>query len=265
MAAKTTWTEIEPPAITCLPEKVFLRSEDLVARQGFVRHTHPWNQLVYATAGTLLVTVENIWYVITPEQAIWIPTGVPHTTGTLNGATFRNLYIENVPNLSMPDVCTVYAVNDLLKGLIVGLEDAEQNKEPVSYLELLHALILEQIKRLKVQDFHLPWPQNSRLQKLCEHLYAHPADFRSLDEWVRNWVFPVKHWLASLKKKLGLHCVSGGSACDFFSHWNCFVLTAALQISRSILAMRRFLPSPICFESKWGAHPQFGEDDDGEI
>lgn len=204
MAAKTTWTEIEPPAITCLPEKVFLRSEDLVARQGFVRHTHPWNQLVYATAGTLLVTVENIWYVITPEQAIWIPTGVPHTTGTLNGATFRSLYIENVPNLSMPDVCTVYAVNDLLKGLIVGLEDAEQNKEPVSYLELLHALILEQIKRLKVQDFHLPWPQNSRLQKLCEHLYAHPADFRSLDEWGKELGFSSKTLARKFEKEVGI-------------------------------------------------------------
>ena len=58
------------PALQVLPQPVVLRSENLGPGQGFAEHTHRWNQFVYATEGTLLVTVAHARYVITPEQAI---------------------------------------------------------------------------------------------------------------------------------------------------------------------------------------------------
>ena len=113
-----TWTTVEVLDIATLPTPVFSRSQHLGARQIFPLHAHRWNQLVYATAGTLTVQVAGARYVITPEQAIWVPTGVQHTTGALSSAEFRNLYIDDAPGLGLPAVCTVYAVTPLLRALI---------------------------------------------------------------------------------------------------------------------------------------------------
>ena len=177
------WTLIDVPEIETLPKAVFLRSQNLAAREAFPPHTHRWNQFVYATSGTLVVTVAGSWYVITPEQAIWVPTGVVHTTGALSGAAFRNLYVADVPGLGMPDQCTVYAVGGLLRALIVELERVSQQAEPDTYLAKLDDLIFEQLRRLPRQDFHLPWPQSPLLHRVCEALYANPSDARSIDDW----------------------------------------------------------------------------------
>ena len=49
------WRAVDLPEIDTLPSPVFLRSQRLPARHSFLPHTHRWRQLVYATAGALLV------------------------------------------------------------------------------------------------------------------------------------------------------------------------------------------------------------------
>jgi AraC-like DNA-binding protein len=146
-------------------------------------HAHLWNQFVYATTGTLMVTVADAWYVITPEQAIWIPTGVEHTSYALDDAEFRNLYITDGLSLPLPDECTVLSISPLLRALIVELDAVTGKDEEGGYLEHIDALILDQLCRQKVLDFHLPWPQSPALHKICEALYLAPNDARTIDQW----------------------------------------------------------------------------------
>ncbi len=186
MINSADWTTIAVPDFATLPRAVFLRSQNMAPREIFPLHTHRWNQLVYATSGTMVVTVADSWYTITPEQAIWVPTGVPHTTGALNGAAFRNLYVADVPGLGMPEACTVYAVSGLLRALIVELERIDRQEESADYRAHLDALILAQLRRLPRQEFHLPWPHSPPLHRICATLYASPADPRGIDDWGRE-------------------------------------------------------------------------------
>lgn len=204
MRQTSGWTTIEVPEIEALPRPVFLRSQNLAAREVFPPHTHRWNQFVYATSGTLVVTVAGSWYVITPEQAIWVPTGVLHTTGALNGAEFRNLYVADFPGLDMPDRCTVYSVSGLLRALIVELELSGQREESGTYIDQLNELVFEQLRRLSRQDFHLPWPQSPQLQRLCEALYDDPADDRGMDEWARELGTSGRTLARRFEKEVGI-------------------------------------------------------------
>ena len=198
------WTEINVPEIETLPKSVFLRSQNMSAREVFPPHTHRWNQFVYATSGTLIVTVAGSWYVITPEQAIWVPTGVQHTTGALNGAEFRNLYVQDVAGLGMPDECTVYAVSGLLRALIVELELIHQRDEAEQYIDKINDLILEQLRRLPEQNFHLPWPQSPQLHKICEALYTNPADERSINAWAQELGTSGRTLARRFEKEVGI-------------------------------------------------------------
>lgn len=184
MLTTADWTTIDVPEIDALPRPVFPRTQNLLARQLFPVHSHRWHQFVYATAGTLVAEVAGAWYVITPEQAIWVPAGVPHTTGALNGAAFRNLYVADLPALGMPASCTVFAVTPLMRALIVELEAVSPQGDD-AYIDKLNGLIFEQLRRLPVQPFHLPWPHSAALRTLCETWYDNPADARGIDDWGR--------------------------------------------------------------------------------
>lgn len=204
MQRANDWTTIPVPEIETLPAPVFLRSQHIAAREIFPAHTHGWNQFVYATSGTLVVTVADSWYVITPEQAIWVPTGVTHTTGALNAAEFRNLYVADVVGLGMPCACTVYAVTPLLRALIAELEGAAQRAEPTVYTEKLNDLVCEQLRRLPQQAFHLPWPRSPALLRVCEQFYAHPADERDLDAWGLEFGLSARTLSRKFERELGL-------------------------------------------------------------
>lgn len=196
------WTTIEVPEFETLPRPVFPRSQNLLPKQVFPLHSHRWNQLVYATSGTLVVTVADSWYVITPEQAIWVPTGVLHTTGALNGAEFRNLYVAGQPGL--PTTCTVFAVTALLRALIVELEAVNQRAGEEAYIDQLNGLICAQLHRQPVQDFHLPWPRSPQLHRLCEALFANPADERSAEAWGRELGASARTLARRFEKEVGI-------------------------------------------------------------
>ncbi len=177
------WTIVDVPDMQSLPKVIYLRSQHLAAKHVFPMHYHHWHQLVYATAGSLVVTVDNSWYVITPEQAMWLPAGVWHTTGALNDTAFRNLYVADVPAFKMPDRCAVFTVSAFFRALVIELEQAQERAETEPYIDQLNALICEQLIRLPIQEFYLPWPHSANLRQICEALYADPADARSVDEW----------------------------------------------------------------------------------
>ncbi|MDP3231111.1 MAG: helix-turn-helix transcriptional regulator [Acidovorax sp.] len=203
MLKMKNWTIVHSPDIRDLPNLIFSRSQNLPACHLFPVHKHSWNQFVYATSGTLVVTVADARFVITPEQAIWVPTGVMHTTGSLNAVEFRNLYVADAPDLGMPSRCTVFSVTPLLRALIVELEDKHRQSE-VDYVGKLNALIVAQLQRLKPLSFHLPWPRSPMLQTICESVYANPADERSAEDWGRELGASTRTLNRRFERELGI-------------------------------------------------------------
>jgi AraC-like DNA-binding protein len=133
-----------------------------------------------------MVTVEQARFVITPEQAIWIPTGVRHTTTALSDVEFRNLYIEDGPAVGMSGDCSVLAVSTLLRALILELATVAGEAAQSDYRDHLDAVILRQISGLRKLDFFLPWPHGSHLREICETLYANPDDARDIGQWASS-------------------------------------------------------------------------------
>lgn len=96
------WRAVDLPEIDTLPSPVFLRSQRLPqARQCSAQHItacipgQPMSRRV-------LVQAPDTWCVITPEQAVWLPTGVLHAR-FLHDAEFRNLYVDAALALDMPE------------------------------------------------------------------------------------------------------------------------------------------------------------------
>src|SRR5689334_1924440 len=112
------WEAIEAPPGS-VPQPMTVRAQSIPARHYFPEHAHRWNQMVYAISGVLTVAVEGRSFVISPEQAVWLPTGLRHRVGSLFGAEFRSLWIADEAGRGIPESPTVFGVTALLKALIV--------------------------------------------------------------------------------------------------------------------------------------------------
>jgi AraC-like DNA-binding protein len=174
------WDLIEIPAGVPAPAPMTVRVQTLAARSCFPEHRHEWAQVVYAISGVLTVGIARRSFVISPEQGVWLPTGVQHRVGTLLGAEFRSLWIASEAIEGLPDEPTVFDVSPLLRALIVesaGLEGGG------GYAERVTHLILDQLRQASPLPGALPWPRGEVLSRLCETLYADPTDAHSAEEW----------------------------------------------------------------------------------
>ncbi|TAL82321.1 MAG: AraC family transcriptional regulator [Beijerinckiaceae bacterium] len=177
------WRTVAPPPGVAAPQPLTVRAQSIPARHYFPEHSHAWNQMVYAISGVLTVGIEGRSLVISPEQAVWLPTGLLHRVGSLFGAEFRSLWIANEAGHSLPGSPTLFAVSPLLRALIVEATTIEGCDDPDGYRTRITDLILDQLRRARPLESTLPWPRGAALSALCEALYADPADQRRPGEW----------------------------------------------------------------------------------
>jgi AraC-like DNA-binding protein len=163
-----------------------VRAQSIPARHSFQEHAHGWHQMVYAISGVLTVAVEGQSLVISPEQAVWLPTGLRHRVGSLLGAEFRSLWIADESGKDLPASPTVFGVSPLLRALIVEAAQLDGQKDHDGYSARVTELILDQLRRAPPLAGALPWPRGGPLGKLCETLYAAPADPRGPEAWGRE-------------------------------------------------------------------------------
>ena len=122
---------------------MIVRAESLPARRYFPEHSHDWSQLVHATSGVLTVTVEGSCFAISPEQAVWLPSGTRHRVGSLLGSEFRSLWIAEEAGAGVAEACTVFRVSLLLRALIIEAAETQRRDDTSGYAERVTMLILE--------------------------------------------------------------------------------------------------------------------------
>jgi AraC-like DNA-binding protein len=178
-----TWSEISAPPDLGSPAPLTVRVQSLEARTYFPEHAHPWGQVAYAISGVLSVAIPGRSFVISPRQAVWLPAGVNHRVGSLMGAEFRSLWISTAVTSDLPSDPAVFNVAPLLRALIAEAAVLQESDDDPGYRDRVTGLILDQLRRARALPAALPWPRTAALVRLCETLYADPADSRTAEQW----------------------------------------------------------------------------------
>src|SRR6476620_322970 len=152
----------------------------LAERHTFERHSHPEHQLVWASAGVVAVTIDDLHWVLPRTRALWVPAGTPHTTTASAHCLLGGVY---VPARRCPvrwRAPTVVGVSPLLAALLVHLADdgatgaARRRAEQV---------VFDQLAPIEVSTLRLPMPVDDRAARVASGLTNDPADGRGLAEW----------------------------------------------------------------------------------
>jgi AraC-like DNA-binding protein len=198
------WETIAAPPGIAPPRPMTVRVQSIPARHYFPDHAHPWHQVVYAISGVLTVAVEGQSFVISPEQAVWLPTGLRHRVGSLLGAEFRSLWVAEEAGRGLPGAPTVFGVSPLLQALILEAAAIGGTDDADGYGGRVTGLILDQLRRARPLPGALPWPRSEGLVALCEALYANPADERGPAAWGRALAMSERTLARRFEAELGM-------------------------------------------------------------
>lgn len=165
-----------------LPRPVVAWAGHYQAGDKVAAHSHPRAQLLYAVQGVMQVHTPGSVWTIPSHRALWLPPGVEHDLFMMSDVQMRTLYIDAAVAQTLGQECRAVTVSALLKELILALL-----QEPAEYPqpgrgEHLVALILSEIQGAACQTMHLPWPQDRRLQRVCQWLLDSVGTSHSIDQ-----------------------------------------------------------------------------------
>ena len=171
-----------PEALQHVPRPVVAWSGHYANGDEIPPHTHPRAQLLYAVEGVMRVrTPDSVW-TIPSHRALWVPPNIEHHTFMMSDLEMRTLYVSADIPLSLGKECRAIAVSSLLRELILGLL-AEPAEYPIPGRgEHMVALILSEIDRAATLAVQVPWPQDRRLQTVCQLLMGTPVANRTIEE-----------------------------------------------------------------------------------
>jgi len=149
-------------------------------------HSHPEDQLLFASKGVMtLRTRQGVW-VVPPLRAVWIPANTPHSVTISGQVSMRTLYF--LPRLcrALGGKCLVMNVSPLLKELILHACKFQRLNKKVSAERRLVEIIVDQLSGIESIPLQLPHPADSRAMRVAETLSANPGEQRTLEKLCKD-------------------------------------------------------------------------------
>src|SRR5260370_11293911 len=145
-------------------------------------HSHPEDQLLFASSGVMtLSTRQGVW-VVPPMRAVWIPADTPHSVAMSGAVSMRTLYF--LPKLcrTLRGKCFVMNVSALLRELILHACQFKRLSKGTLAERRIIEMIVEQLKAVDSIPLQLPHPTDSREMRVVKALLADPGDQRDLEK-----------------------------------------------------------------------------------
>jgi AraC-like DNA-binding protein len=128
-------------------------------------------------------TTPDATYVVPPQRALWVPSGVVHDARTRGHVSLRSLYVDDSIAASLPRTCRVIEVTSLLRELIVEATRIPIEYDVVSRDGRVMALIVDEIQAAPSAPLHVPMPGHPHLLQICQAILRDPAQKDVLDDW----------------------------------------------------------------------------------
>jgi len=178
-------------------------------------HSHPEDQLVFASKGVMTVrTRDGIW-VVPPLRAVWIPAFTMHTIAMSGSVSMRTLYF--LPRLTRTPhkKCFVMNVSPLLKELILHACKFPLLNRKVRAERQILAILTDQLEEANSSPLQLPHPSDARAARVVRALLDDPGAQHTLNALCKEcgaskrtvqrlWIAETKMTFAKWRQQLRL-------------------------------------------------------------
>ncbi|QHS10373.1 helix-turn-helix domain-containing protein [Sinimarinibacterium sp. NLF-5-8] len=145
-------------------------------------HQHRAGHLIYADRGLLRIEAETGQWLVPPTAAVWLRPNVAHRLVVPVALQAHGLFVPESLCAQLPAEDGVVAVGGLLREVIIALARAPAPCS-VQRAQLLSALLIEELRAPRTLPFHLPWPADAQMQRLCQALIDDPGQAATAQVW----------------------------------------------------------------------------------
>ena len=167
-------------------------------------HRHNRCQLLYARSGVVLVKTGQGRWMVPPDHAMWIPSGVDHSVDMLGSVRMQSVYVNPAATSGTPNGLRVVALTDLMRSLIAEAAERAQDAAPDPRDELVMALIVKEIPRLRELPLGLPLPADPKLARLCRAFVERPSPQATIDAWADAAGMSRRSFTRAFQRETGL-------------------------------------------------------------
>jgi len=167
-------------------------------------HDHWRAQLFHIESGSVTVETDRGSFVVPPERALWMPSGVMHATIYHQRTTQRYLYFRPEIVSHLPRTPSVIRLSPLLHELIEAFMAYPRDYDVHGPAGRLAAVILDQLAAERAAPLHLPMPGSDRLRRAVTELVADPARGDSLAEVARRAALSEHSFERHFRSETGL-------------------------------------------------------------
>lgn len=155
-------------------------AHDFAGEHVISEHSHPEDQLIFASRGVMTVrTKQGIW-VVPPLRAVWIPAGTPHSVAILGPVSMRTLYFASKLVRTETVKCFVMNVSLLLRELILHACKFPKLKKEEPVHRRIIEMIVDQLEANHSIPLQLPHPSDERAMRIVHALLAEPGKQKTL-------------------------------------------------------------------------------------
>lgn len=151
-----------------------------------VVQSHADAKLILTLRGLITFEVDNGLWIVPPQCAIWIPSGMEHTVRGVGNIEVYALFVAPGVARSFASDCRTISTSPLLRELIMAA-----SRLPAQYGEdgpegRMVQVMLDQIAAASVERLHLPLPSDDKLRMIADSLIKKPSDRATAGEWARR-------------------------------------------------------------------------------
>lgn len=166
-------------------------------------HQHRKSQLVLALHGGVVCEVPSAVWMVPPNCAVWVPSGMLHSNRVTPNARIGLLFVEPGA-VALPDTCCTLAISPLVRELIMHLADLPHDYAPDSTTGRITRVLLDELPNMPVERLHLPTSNEPRIRRIADALIRDPADRSTLPEWASRVALSERSLARLMRRETGL-------------------------------------------------------------
>lgn len=206
-------------------------------------HSHPRGHLIYASTGVLRVQAITGQWLVPPTTAVWLRPSIEHQLTAVTGVTAHGILIAETITADLPPMDCVVHVSPLMRELIAALVSVPHQPPFQPRDALLGELLVEELTTVAQLPFHLPWPNDKLISKVCDALVRDPGQTSTAEALAQRYAITSKTLHRRFLKSTGMN----------FGQWR-----LKMRLMKSIEKLLQGLPiTHVALESGYESHSAY--------
>lgn len=126
--------------------------------------------LLLVMQGVVRVDTQKSRCVVVLGRGVWIPAGVEYTLNVMSNTEIKSVYVDPFSRADLSNDYGLVHISPLLNALVEECIFVEPNYGMGTREERIIELVLDELRRLSVLDFDVPFPKDVGLQNLCQRI-----------------------------------------------------------------------------------------------